>query len=143
MLIGMWFDKAPVLFLAVAAAAFVIGLNIFAYLSLQVRCQSDNVVAQPEFVLAPICIICNKYTHCTSRHVLPSSHDLVHIQAQSQVDREVVAVDQRSSAVDLDQTNAYLDLDTTSRQTISRQKDAPTPEFLLVSLFFQCHPYSS
>lgn len=36
-LIRMWFDKAPMLFLIIAAVAFVIGLNLFAYLSLQVR----------------------------------------------------------------------------------------------------------
>lgn len=36
-LIRMWFEKAPMLFLVIAAIAFVIGLNIFSYLSLQVR----------------------------------------------------------------------------------------------------------
>lgn len=36
-MIRMWFDKAPILFLVIAAVAFVIGLNLFAYLSLQVR----------------------------------------------------------------------------------------------------------
>lgn len=35
-LIRMWFDKAPMLFLIIAAVSFVIGLNLFAYLSLQV-----------------------------------------------------------------------------------------------------------
>lgn len=35
-LIGVWFDKAPMLFLAIAAVSFVIGLNLFAYFSLQV-----------------------------------------------------------------------------------------------------------
>lgn len=35
--IRMWLDKAPLLFLVIAAVGFVIGLNLFAYLSLQVR----------------------------------------------------------------------------------------------------------
>lgn len=35
-LIRLWLDKAPMVFLIVAAATFVIGLNLFAYLSLQV-----------------------------------------------------------------------------------------------------------
>lgn len=36
-LIRMWLDKAPMVLLLVAAVTFVIGLNLFAYLSLQVR----------------------------------------------------------------------------------------------------------
>lgn len=35
-LIRMWLDKAPMILLIVAAVTFVIGLNLFAYLSLQV-----------------------------------------------------------------------------------------------------------
>lgn len=38
-LIRMWLDRAPMMFLIIAAISFVIGLNIFAYLSLQVRRQ--------------------------------------------------------------------------------------------------------
>lgn len=110
MLIGMWFDKAPVLFLAVAAAAFIIGLNMFVYLSLQVRCQSDNVVTQSEILLATIRLTCNKYPHRISRHVFPGSYILVCISAQS----EAVEVNQRSSTLELDQANANMDLDTTS-----------------------------
>lgn len=34
--IRLWFDKAPMVFLIIAAVAFVIGLNLFAYLSVQV-----------------------------------------------------------------------------------------------------------
>lgn len=37
MLIHMWLDKAPMLFLVFTAVSFVIGLNLLAYLSLQVR----------------------------------------------------------------------------------------------------------
>lgn len=36
-LIHMWFDKAPMLFLIIAAVSFVVGLNLFSYLSVQVR----------------------------------------------------------------------------------------------------------
>lgn len=36
-LIRLWLEKAPMIFLVIAAVAFVIGLNLFAYLSLQVR----------------------------------------------------------------------------------------------------------
>lgn len=35
-LIRLWLDKAPMVFLIVSAATFVIGLNLFAFLSLQV-----------------------------------------------------------------------------------------------------------
>ena len=36
-LIELWLDNAPMLFLIIAALTFIIGLNLFAYLSSQVR----------------------------------------------------------------------------------------------------------
>ena len=40
LLIRMWFDKAPIVFLIISALMFIIGLNLFAYLSSQV-CKSS------------------------------------------------------------------------------------------------------
>ena len=36
-LINLWLDKAPMIFLIVSALMFIVGLNLFAYLSSQVR----------------------------------------------------------------------------------------------------------
>ena len=36
-LIRMWLDKAPIVFLIISALMFIVGLNLFAYLSSQVR----------------------------------------------------------------------------------------------------------
>ena len=36
-LIKLWLDKAPMIFLFVSALSFIVGLNLFAYLSSQVR----------------------------------------------------------------------------------------------------------
>ena len=36
-LIKLWLDKAPMIFLIVSALTFIVGLNLFAYLSSQVR----------------------------------------------------------------------------------------------------------
>ena len=36
-LIKLWLDKAPMIFLIVSALMFIVGLNLFAYLSSQVR----------------------------------------------------------------------------------------------------------
>ena len=36
-LIRWWFDKAPIVFLILSALTFIVGLNLFAYLSSQVR----------------------------------------------------------------------------------------------------------
>ena len=36
-LIKLWLDKAPIIFLIVSALMFIVGLNLFAYLSSQVR----------------------------------------------------------------------------------------------------------
>ena len=36
-LIGLWLDKAPMIFLIVSALTFIVGLNLFSYLASQVR----------------------------------------------------------------------------------------------------------
>ena len=43
-LIKMWLDKAPIVFLIISALMFIVGLNLFAYLSSQVRTPSVHCI---------------------------------------------------------------------------------------------------
>lgn len=45
----MWLDKAPMIFLIIAAVSFVIGLNLFAHQSLQVRRPSYFVIIGTDY----------------------------------------------------------------------------------------------
>lgn len=71
-LIRLWLDKAPMVFLIVAAAAFVIGLNLFAYLSLQVLsslvcCDEKSLTAyptQPYYVALATSILTGLHSAC-------------------------------------------------------------------------------
>lgn len=42
----MWLDGAPMVFLVISAVAFIIGLNLFAYLSYQVRQPPQSLLIQ-------------------------------------------------------------------------------------------------
>lgn len=42
----MWLDGAPMVFLVISAVAFIIGLNLFAYLSHQVRQPPQSLLIQ-------------------------------------------------------------------------------------------------
>lgn len=67
-----WLDKAPMVFLIVAAVAFVIGLNLFAYWSVQVcydSCPSLQVILlnllQPLFVSLATSTFTGLHSICT------------------------------------------------------------------------------
>lgn len=79
--IHLWLDKAPMIFLIIAAVAFVIGLNLFAHLSLQV-CQILKfavVEGKAEYHVASLCFVNNECSHWAARYMLTDSHGLVRI----------------------------------------------------------------
>lgn len=82
-LIRMWFNKAPMLFLIIAAVAFVIGLNLFAYLSLQVPYRFCYGYFRTDFWSAALCLSRNEYPYWSARHVLARSYALVYRSAQA------------------------------------------------------------
>ena len=53
--IRMWFDKAPIVFLIISALMFIIGLNLFAYLSSQVCKSSVHCIAILTISRLPSC----------------------------------------------------------------------------------------
>ena len=54
-LIEIWFDKAPIMFLIISALMFVVGLNLFAYLSSQVRTPSARRITMLTIFRLPSC----------------------------------------------------------------------------------------
>lgn len=83
MLIRMWFDKAPMLFLIIAAVTFVLGLNLFAYLSLQVRHILYGGCHKTDFRPATLCLSRYEYPNWSARDMLIGSYVLVYISTKA------------------------------------------------------------
>lgn len=71
------------LFLIIAAVAFVIGLNLFAYLSLQVRTQLSYGCHRTDFWQAAFRFARNEYPDWSTWDLFTGSYALVYISTQA------------------------------------------------------------